>query len=85
MFGSFAALPERPFTSADHAISERMLDLWASFVKRGDPGGGWPRADVTQPVFMELGDRFAPLAPLPIDRERFWEAQDAAAHQFVFD
>ena len=34
MFGSFAAAPQRTFTERDRAISERMLDYWANFVRR---------------------------------------------------
>lgn len=28
----------RPFTEADHALSEKMLDAWTSFCKTGTPG-----------------------------------------------
>ena len=30
----------RPFTEADHALSERMLDAWTAFCRDGQPG--WP-------------------------------------------
>ncbi len=30
----------RPFTEADKALSERMLDYWTNFMKTGDPNGG---------------------------------------------
>lgn len=78
MFGSLNAAPERGFTDEDHAISDRMLDLWANFVKSGNPNGAngvWPRADVDAPVFMELGNNFAPLEPLPENVRQFWNSQ----------
>jgi para-nitrobenzyl esterase len=80
VFGSFAAAPERPFTVADLAISKRMLDYWSNFVKTGNPNSegvqAWPRADVEAPVLMELGDRFAPMAPLPATVSAFFNAYD---------
>jgi para-nitrobenzyl esterase len=88
MFGSLATAPERGFTDADRAISERMLDLWANFVKSGDPngasGGDWLRADVDTPVFMELGDAFAPRAPLPANVRDFWNSQYDARGEYRF-
>ena len=29
----------RPFTPADQALSDRMLDYWTNFMKTGDPNG----------------------------------------------
>src|SRR5262249_50934454 len=88
MFGSFGALPERRFTPADHAISERMLDYWANFVKFGNPNGAdagaWPRADVEAPVLMELGDRFGPMASLPTEVSVFWNRQHDTRHEYAF-
>ena len=31
----------RPFTEADYALSDKMVDHWTSFCKTGDPGNGW--------------------------------------------
>lgn len=31
----------RPFTEADYALSNKMVDHWTSFCKTGDPGNGW--------------------------------------------
>ncbi|MGI5847194.1 MAG: carboxylesterase family protein [Candidatus Cryptobacteroides sp.] len=31
----------RPFTEADYALSNKMVDYWTSFCKTGDPGNGW--------------------------------------------
>lgn len=88
MFGSLSAAPERPFTDVDRAISERMLDYWANFVKTSDPngasGGNWPRADVEAPVFMELGENFAPLAPLPDNVRNFWNSEYDANGPYRF-
>jgi len=88
MFGSFAAAPERPFTAVDRTISERMLDYWSNFVKTGNPNSpgvqAWPRADTDAPVFMELGDRFAPMAPLPATVSAFFNAYDDAHDLYRF-
>ena len=37
MFGTLGR-SWRPFTEADYALSERMLDAWTSFCKTGNPG-----------------------------------------------
>ncbi|MGE0595098.1 MAG: carboxylesterase/lipase family protein [Hyphomonadaceae bacterium] len=88
MFGALDAAPERGFTDEDRAISERMLDHWANFVKRGDPNGTgsalWPRADVDAPVFMDLGGGFTPLAPLPEPVRTFWNARFDAENAYRF-
>jgi para-nitrobenzyl esterase len=88
MFGSFTAAPERSFTAADRVISERMLDYWSNFVKTGNPNSvgvhAWPRADVADPVFMELGARFAPMAPLPTAVSAFFNAYDDAHDLYRF-
>ncbi|MEZ5996708.1 MAG: carboxylesterase family protein [Hyphomonadaceae bacterium] len=88
VFGSLARAPERPFTDADRDISARTVEYWANFIKTGDPngtsGGAWPRADTETPVFMELGDHFAPLPPLPENVREYWNrSYDAeGAYQF---
>lgn len=88
MFGSFAAAPERSFSAKDRVISERMLDYWSNFVKTGNPNSegvdAWPRADVEAPAFMELGDRFAPMAPLPHAVSAFFNAYDDAHDLYRF-
>jgi para-nitrobenzyl esterase len=88
MLGSLARLSERSFTPTDRAISDRMMAYWANFVKTGNPNGAagsaWPRADVDAPVFMELGDRFAPIAPLPDAVRRFFNAFDDAHNLYRF-
>lgn len=89
MFGSLAAFAERALTEQDQVIAEQMLNRWANFVKTGDPNGGggaaWPRGDVETPVFMELGDHFAPLRdPLPAAARAFWNAQYDAEGAYRF-
>ena len=53
--------------TADDALTERMIDFWASFARHGNPngrrGGEWPLFDPSAPRVMELGDRVAPMAP----------------------
>ena len=37
MFGTLSR-SWRPFTEADYALSERMLDAWTAFCRDGNPG-----------------------------------------------
>ena len=37
MFGTLGR-SWRPFTEADYALSEEMLDAWTAFCKNGNPG-----------------------------------------------
>lgn len=79
-FGSLDRIPGRPFTDRDRAIAGRMMAIWASFVKTGDPGlPNWPREGV-----MRLGEAFAPLPPVPADKAALFEAFDDRTGQFSF-
>lgn len=84
VFGTLAVTPERPFTDADRAIAGRMGDYWANFVKTGDPNGPglptWPRLDSGR--IMELGDAFAPRAPLSPEAQAAFDAWAAAGGRF---
>ncbi len=48
----------RPFEPADYALSDRMLDYWANFMKTGDPNGeslpAWKPCSKEDPFVMEL-------------------------------
>ncbi len=48
----------RPLTEADVQLSERMLDYWTNFMKKGDPNGDglpqWRECSVTAPFVMEF-------------------------------
>lgn len=80
VFGSLDRIPGRPFDARDRAIAERMMAIWASFVKTGDPGlPGWPRDGV-----MRLGEAFEPLAPVPAEKAALFEAYDDRSGTFVF-
>jgi para-nitrobenzyl esterase len=53
--------------ATDLALAERMMDLWASFARHGNPngpgGGEWPLFDPAAPRVIELGARVAPMVP----------------------
>ena len=42
----------RPFTPADHALSEKMVDAWTAFCRTGNPG--WPAYKHLQPYKQNL-------------------------------
>ena len=48
----------RPLTEADVQLSERMLDYWTNFMKKGDPNGDglpqWRECSVADPFVMEF-------------------------------
>lgn len=50
---------QRPFTSQDFAVSDRMSSYWLNFVLRGDPNGPglpfWPRYAIGEDRVMRLG------------------------------
>jgi para-nitrobenzyl esterase len=53
--------------ATEDALTDRMIDFWASFARYGNPngarGGEWPLFDRTNPRVMELGDHVAPMTP----------------------
>lgn len=69
MFGNLDAAPERPFTPADAALSERLMRYWAAFVKTGHPNvaglPAWPAMESRDPEVMVLTDPIGPRAILP--------------------
>ncbi len=72
MFGTHDAwLPTGP---TDLALTDRMIDAWASFARTGRPGPDWPRYDEREPRVMELGDRVGPLPAFDHALCRRWAA-----------
>jgi para-nitrobenzyl esterase len=63
-FNSLSTSPDRPFTEYDRSVAATMSQLWANFVKRGDPNGPglpqWPEFANGSGGVMELGAHFAP-------------------------
>ena len=83
MFGSLDLIPGRTFTDRDREIAARMMDIWAAFVKTGQPDGAglpaWPREGV-----MRLGQAFEPLPPVPADRAAQFNAWNDRTGAFSF-
>jgi para-nitrobenzyl esterase len=72
VFQTFAASPERPFTAADRALSQRISTYWLNFVRGGDPNGAglprWPKFQVAAPRILSIGDRIESRPLLPADK-----------------
>lgn len=45
----------RPFTEADYALSDKMMDFWTNFCKYADPQGGWKPYTAEDP-YMQILD-----------------------------
>ena len=43
---------DRPWTPADHELSERMLSSWTEFARTGNPGNGWAAWTSASPDYM---------------------------------
>jgi para-nitrobenzyl esterase len=59
VFGTFAAAPERGYSTADQRLSETMSTYWINFVRSGDPNGPgltqWPAYTAGAPSVMTFG------------------------------
>jgi para-nitrobenzyl esterase len=69
VFQTFDASPERGFTAADRALSERISSYWLNFVRTGNPNGAglprWPTFNPAAPQIQVIDDaiRTQPLLP----------------------
>jgi len=65
VFGTLDAAPERGWTAADRAFSNRLSSYWVNFVKTGNPNGSglpaWRALDLAAPRLLELGDIVRPV------------------------
>lgn len=72
VFQTFGASPERPFTAADRALSQRISSYWLNFVRTGDPNGAglppWPKFDVAAPRIQVIDDAIRTQPLLPPDK-----------------
>lgn len=59
------AMIDRPWTSEDRSIAERMSSYWANVIKTGNPNGeglpGWAQYSPTSATVMQLGDNWRPI------------------------
>jgi len=84
VFGTFAASPERAFTTSDRRLSNNMAELWLNFMRRGDPNGpglpAWPALITTAPTILRIDDlsRPQPLLP-PVTLELMRQSRARAA------
>jgi para-nitrobenzyl esterase len=83
IFQTLNASPERNFTAADRALSDRISTYWLNFVRSGDPNGPalprWPKFDAATPKIQVIGDaiRTQPLlSPEKLQAMRSLIAQD---------
>jgi para-nitrobenzyl esterase len=72
VFQTFGASPERAFTAADRALSDRISAYWLNFIKRGDPNGRglphWPALETHAPMMLRIANRTASEPLLPPER-----------------
>lgn len=61
-----------PTDAKDAALTERMVEAWASFARTGRPGPDWPLYDAREPRVMELGDRIGPMPAFDHELCRRW-------------
>jgi para-nitrobenzyl esterase len=49
-----------------------MMTYWTNFATTGDPNGSgvpaWPTFSAARPTLLRIGDRIAPMEPLPQQR-----------------
>jgi len=62
VFDTLDAAPDRPYTTVDRQVAQRMAGHWVNFVKTGNPNGpglpDWPAFNAAAPAVMEIGDRY---------------------------
>jgi para-nitrobenzyl esterase len=63
VFGNLDAWPDQmpmPYDKSDRALSETMMDAWATFAANGDPNGAdtpvWAPYDAGRDNYLEFGD-----------------------------
>jgi para-nitrobenzyl esterase len=65
VFGTLGAAPERGFSAADVAFSDRVSRYWINFVRSGNPNGvglpEWPAFNRDRPQLMQLGEPMRPI------------------------
>lgn len=66
---------DRPWTSEDQVIADRVSRYVTNFVTSGDPNGAnlprWAPVDPSRAITYEIGDAFGPLEIAPTDRLAF--------------
>jgi para-nitrobenzyl esterase len=71
VFGTLDKL-KRPWTDVDRRLSATMMSYWTNFATSGDPNGfgvpAWPAFSASRPTLLRIGDRIAPMEPLPPQR-----------------
>lgn len=89
VFQTFGASPERGFTAADRALSDRISTYWLNFVRTGNPNGAglprWPAFNPVEPQIQVIDDviRAQPLLPpTKLSAMRELIAQDGALSIF---
>jgi carboxylesterase 2 len=57
---------DKPWTSQDYEIAEKLSDYWVNFISNGNPNGKglphWPENSATSAKIMEVGNAWKPVA-----------------------
>jgi para-nitrobenzyl esterase len=61
-----------PYTAADKALSDRIIDFWTNFARTGAPGNGseWPRFTLADRAYLRLSTSAKPGADVSRDVRR---------------
>ena len=73
-FGTLDAV-ERPFTSVDRVVSDKLMAYWVNFIRTSSPNGPglpeWPEFSAESGEIMHLGAEPAALPVAPKERADF--------------
>ena len=67
----------RPFTAEDELISNTTMQLWANFIRTGNPNSGglqtWPRFDAARAQTLEIDAKIHVRPLMSAERLAFWK------------
>lgn len=83
-FNSLITNNSRPWSDIDRSVGDKTSQLWANFVKYGNPNGSddqgelpegvahWPNLIEQPDKILEIGGQWQPIQTVDAEREKFW-------------